>query len=151
MGSQRVREIQTAVSVNSTTPAATPDKGNRQSPRRKRTDKQSKLLFPVPVVLDQVDHSVTLAPTLEIRNTSDDTLGIVYLGDWLANASVDYEILDSAGNKILPNRTVYLRSTLVGARIFVRLLKPGESIAWNPGVATSYSITRKATTVCLLM
>jgi len=38
-----------------------------------------KVLFPVPVVLDQVDHSGTLAPTLEIRNTSDDTLGIVYL------------------------------------------------------------------------
>ncbi len=131
------------VSVNSTTPAATPDKGQPPVATPQAYRQAVKVLFPVPVVLDQVDHSVTLAPTLEIRNTSDDTLGIVYLGDWLANASVDYEILDSAGNKILPNRTVYLRSTLVGARIFVRLLKPGESIAWNPGVATSYSITKK--------
>lgn len=130
-------------SANSTAAADPPDKGQPPVATPQAYRQAVKVLFPVSVVLDQIDHSVTLAPTLEIRNTSDDTLGIVYLGDFLSNAGVDYEILDSAGNKILPNRTVYLRSTLVGARIFVRLLKPGESIAWNPGVATSYSITKR--------
>jgi hypothetical protein len=127
----------------STTSAVTPDKNQPPVATTKADRHAVKLQIPGSVVLDQVDHSVTLVPTLVIRNTSNDTLGIVYLGDFLANASVDYEILDSAGEKILPHRTVSLRSTLVGARVLVRLLKSGESIAWNPEVATSYPISKK--------
>jgi hypothetical protein len=94
--------------------------------------------------MDQVHHSVTLTPTLVIQNTSGDTLGIVHFGGgWLNNVSVAFEVVDAAGKKIPAIETVSLHSTLAGTRVWVSLLRPGESIAWNPDEATSFSIAQK--------
>jgi hypothetical protein len=102
-----------------------------------------KVSFPVPVVMDQVHQTITLNPTLELKNTSSSTLGLDWGGGWITNVSDDYELLDSAGSKIPAIRTVSLNSTLAGTRVSVSLLKPGESITWSQNEATIYAVSKR--------
>jgi len=126
-------------------PAATPDKGQPPVATPKAYGQAVKVLFPVPVVLDQVDHSVTLAPTLESRNTRTTPWGssILVIG-WPMPASIT--ILDSAGNKILPNRRFFTLHSL-GAESSCVLLKPGRVIVGTPEWRPATQSPRKATTV----
>ena len=102
-----------------------------------------KVSFPVPVVMDQLHQSITLNPTLELKNTSSDTLGLDH-GRWgLDNVTVDYELFAPAGSKMRAIGTVSLRSVLAGTRVWVSLLKPGESITWSQNEATNYAVARR--------
>jgi hypothetical protein len=102
-----------------------------------------KISFPVPAVIDQVHQSITLNPTLELKNTSSDTLGLDH-GRWgLDNVAIDYELFAPAGSKMRAIGTVSLRSVLAGTRVCVSLLKPGESITWSQNEATNYAVARR--------
>ena len=101
--------------------------------------------LPGPVSIDGPLQTIALVPTLEITNTTGKTFALLRFGSRLPGLTVDFEVFDPNGLRIPAIRTDFRGSTLVGTRVFVTQLEPGQSLTWCPEHVTSYRAWKKGT------
>ena len=110
---------------------------------RASTGNGLKILGPAKTSLAVATQSIALSPELELTNTTQRTLGITHLGGGISDIKIEYNLRDMKGHIISLERRDFLGPTLSGARVWVTLLRPGESMRWKPEEALIYSHVQK--------
>ena len=110
---------------------------------RASTGNGLKILNPEKTPLAVATQSIALSPELELTNTTHETIGITHFGGAISSIKIEYHLRDMKGHVIPLERRDSLGSTLSGARVWVTLLRPGESMRWKPEEALIYFHVQK--------